>query len=882
MSDKVEFSLSADSNDFSYDNYDIAVNSDGKEIDEISQLEHFAKSLELELDQSLLDFDEKKNSKTFHDDEEDTDVLSNEYFAAMLGELESVHSTSPYATPNKSNNNNTINASKIATPSSSGVENFLKSLRNNDDSNMLPRTPIPLTQTSKNINSDDFFSSALHGSHDSKDSSPYVIPQARSKSIDDEVNVNLNAHLGVSTSTDSDDLSPAPRQTKAKKDEVVEDLRLQGDLSSFHYGDRLANDGLKIYYSGIFETALNQGSHYSVQVVECVIRPDAPLKSLMKVVCKAAEGRNLYFTQVQRSQVIISNPPMTQGPWKNSEWDLVDCQVCISRELKQRVLLFQFMVKNTPFQGVQSSVSLEESPNTLLFVQTVQKLLAEHRLSLSCLYTEDVSNILNGGLDAHFKAQLHTLCREGMWNGLVDGFSAMDEHTRAMEMHCARFMATLEPVYKQHNITIPTPPVRRKVTDFPLRIDPAALGSVDNLDDEEEDENEFQLDGSLISTSMSTSTSRRGSVKNSVETYNLKQQSASENEMTNGMTLCLENLHRILGILQRRCDKELTARLQQKNEYTVAVITDLYEYRKRMLTFISESPEAQASPLNNTYVNLFHGVPISLPPKPSEVPIVRNLFSAFMNKEGKSNETKINNDTNEVEKSDNVVPMDDYVDVDSNNSASENNTPKTISTLTSWLFSSKEDSASTPKPASDKKNSTEKRPSFVPSIGRLPTSAKLVKERLEAYRKLGENNKDKSESIERNATTNSIDVIEANKDQVSLPTQPRDVVLFYCACLISGTPGTLYLTPYLVCFAFGVLGITSSKEAYPLTKLDSVGLPEKNSVLSSNALKLQFYNGAKSIAVAPVVMECQRLRAILLDAKDCFEHLSLPLNFNIE
>jgi hypothetical protein len=70
-----------------------------------------------------------------------------------------------------------------------------------------------------------------------------------------------------------------------------------------------------------------------------------------------------------------------------------------------------------------------------------------------------------------------------MWSGLVDGFNAMDEHTKAMEVNCAKFMATLEPVYKQHNISMPTPPVRRKVSDFPLRIDTTALGSIDNIDD---------------------------------------------------------------------------------------------------------------------------------------------------------------------------------------------------------------------------------------------------------------------------------------------------------------------------------------------------------------------------------------------------------------
>ncbi len=80
------------------------------------------------------------------------------------------------------------------------------------------------------------------------------------------------------------------------------------------------------------------------------------------------------------------------------------------------------------------------------------------------------------------------------------------------------------------------------------------------------------------------------------------------------MEICLDMMSHCLSILHKRCDKELSARLQQKNEYTVAIITDIQEYRRSLLIHIGISNEAYKSVFNRQYLDLFNGVPEMIPP----------------------------------------------------------------------------------------------------------------------------------------------------------------------------------------------------------------------------------------------------------------------------
>ena len=204
--------------------------------------------------------------------------------------------------------------------------------------------------------------------------------------------------------------------------------------------------------------------------------------------------------------------------------------------------------------------------------------------------------------------------------------------------------------------------------------------------------------------------------------------------------------------------------------------------------------------------------------------------------------------------------------------------------------------------------SLQRRPAFVSPSRRSTQTAAQAKARLDAYSKAAEitdatpilhsspASEDasivSSSSSSSTSTSTSTTAVKApkenpnvkvtssdgsDKDQVlavsDLP--PRDNVLYYCACLVGGIPGKLYLTPYVICFVYGVLGITNVKEMLPLNKLESVIAPDKEaSLLSANTLKLTFFAGSRVLFISPIMVECLRLRSVLMDAKEAFTAFS--------
>jgi hypothetical protein len=114
--------------------------------------------------------------------------------------------------------------------------------------------------------------------------------------------------------------------------------------------------------------------------LECVVRPDVELKQIMDAVSKICEyggskvvnsdentdilashnkKGNLRYSILQRSHAIISRFSKN-GLLKpvEKEWDIIDVQVCISKDLRQRVLLCQFLKKlSNNFLAESSSIS---------------------------------------------------------------------------------------------------------------------------------------------------------------------------------------------------------------------------------------------------------------------------------------------------------------------------------------------------------------------------------------------------------------------------------------------------------------------------------------------------------------------------------------------
>lgn len=675
---------------------------------------------------------------------------------------------------------------------------------------------------------------------------------------------------------DDDDLAPSPRHAESLRQTstVHVDERLHGDISYFHQGDRLSNEGIRCAYAGMCDTALSLGSHYSVQVVECVVRPDIDIKKLMAVVLTASKQLNLQYKQYQSSHAVISASSnyVNATSWTdNSEWDIIDLQVCISKELRQRVLIMQFLKNLSPFANIQPATPIEGYPQIKNFVDALHYIILQEKLSLSCLYAIDPSMCI--GLDHHFKSQLYALCREVMWDGLKEAFLALEEHMRAMEVQCARFMATIEPVYKDHGLKMPSPRPRRKISEYSLRLD---LDTLDKLHGVEEN---------LLSK-------ERDDDDDNDDIHTTELTDASRSLKINGMTHCLDMIHNALKTLQKKCDLEFSARLQQKNEYTVAVISDLFEYRRELLKCVAYSPDCESSSLNVTFKNTFKGISLTLPPRPAEID------SCEMDMEAAPPLVKMDDYLHdEIENDLSDTTLHNVIHEDSGNAETPSSNVYSqgiAADLGSWLFGrSPQPEAPTP-PVKSK-------PAFISPSRRANQTAAQAKARLTAYSKAIESSdanyivveeaevdhKSSSTSspvglvakkeipIKKDASANDCDRNFPTFPLKPSPPPPHDNVLYYCACLVGGIPGKLYLTPYVLCFVYGVLGISNVKEVLPLHKLEAVIAPSKEaSLLAANTLKLSFFAGSRELFISPIVVECLRLRSILMDAKECFAEFS--------
>lgn len=80
--------------------------------------------------------------------------------------------------------------------------------------------------------------------------------------------------------------------------------------------------------------------------------------------------------------------------------------------------------------------------NTLLSSESTQQ------NSQSSSRGKSTSSLATAGLDAHFVAQLHSLCREQMLHNIKVEYSVMESYLREEEEDCESFIKTLEPVFK--------------------------------------------------------------------------------------------------------------------------------------------------------------------------------------------------------------------------------------------------------------------------------------------------------------------------------------------------------------------------------------------------------------------------------------------------
>ena len=259
-------------------------------------------------------------------------------------------------------------------------------------------------------------------------------------------------------------------------------------------------------------------------------------------------------------------------------------QVCLSRELRQRVLLIQILKRPTILtpHAPRSNPPLSQLPLTQAFVASIQGALARAHLCMSALYLASVGRVckcpgppLARGLDAHFVGQFVSLCKESMWAGLRDASQALEDHLEGAERECAELMLLLQPIYKQHGLLLPLPPQRPAIDQVPLM-----LPSWDDTEDIEEDaENEKdggdgKADKVLSLTSLKANASLSSGSK------------LPKADPPDGMSLCLLAQSACVHSLQKRCDGEFAARLQQKNEHIVRVMDGVGEYQRYLLEYL--------------------------------------------------------------------------------------------------------------------------------------------------------------------------------------------------------------------------------------------------------------------------------------------------------
>lgn len=301
---------------------------------------------------------------------------------------------------------------------------------------------------------------------------------------------------------DSNDLSAVTIAADSKRKQILTnhltgfDDRMKGDFSLWKSINKVILwSDMKDRYAGLSDCVPGNGiaGFDCLCVMECVLRPDIELKRIMAAVLRASHALSCSFRLNSRSHaVIMSSQSVLTSPTASSmsstgnvfsgsiasafgsknnassssiisdeEWDVLDIQICISKELRQRVLVGIFLRR---FQRLNRSNNSNNTMNNKSFTSnmklpisrvttTIQSLLVSSRLCLSSLYHATISSVCQGGrLDGHFEAQIQTLFRESMWTNLHEAFLAMDEYCKQVETTAMATEQTLEPIYKQHGI----------------------------------------------------------------------------------------------------------------------------------------------------------------------------------------------------------------------------------------------------------------------------------------------------------------------------------------------------------------------------------------------------------------------------------------------
>lgn len=176
-------------------------------------------------------------------------------------------------------------------------------------------------------------------------------------------------------------------------------------------------------------------------------------------------------TSASVQDTLMQEEMLKQFPF---EWDHIDVQLAIARDVRQRVLVLQFLKKvptilplpsntttvTSSTAAAASAVSsgflsveyipINQSPMTKKLMSGLKKAIINKQYSLSCLYHVPIKEVcrLPYGLDNHFLAQLNSLCRDQLWTKLQSDYHEMEEYLVSQEQQCAVFYKAMESMYK--------------------------------------------------------------------------------------------------------------------------------------------------------------------------------------------------------------------------------------------------------------------------------------------------------------------------------------------------------------------------------------------------------------------------------------------------
>ena len=680
-------------------------------------------------------------------------------------------------------------------------------------------------------------------------------------------NVSIDEFKGEKNEVHRLQSEPAPILEMRAQQQASMDARIQCDYSAWKKGARLTVSGLKAAYSGLHNIVLEHSlvAWKSILVIECVVRPDVPAASLLDVMTRVAKtsrmegGGGVMRIQARNNSHIVIEAALTDNSEeinREREWDMVDVQLCVSRELRQRVLLCQFLKqqcrksnsKEDASDSTHSSSSSSASallsetgallaPGTKRFARVMQRMLTQQHLSLSSLYQVSFDQVAKAkgpeGLDIQFCGQLEDMSKESMSGNLRHFYDDVEERTEQFIRDTEGLIALVTPVYRQHgalgdlsrfdNDTLSDQVSTGNKMKKAVQLHVNSSQSFDSGSDDHGQvvnkswcEEYIDIYGNECTTSVYSPQKRSDSTP-PVNVDSDQSQNSQALKIKDGLTICVEALDALWIFFSVRAERKSKELRSRKSEDALSTMNAMLDHRKRFLRTLTHSTIPQTSSLTKVFIEQFKGTSVT-----------ENSIENF---------DEVNSQDSQSAETSNTVEASNIVEASGtgklSGTVSAERAAEKISAAGGGIF------------------------------GWLISSALTPSKPVTAPSRSGQ-------------------ITRPKRKTLSMFPPEQLVVLCYCTCWVAGTPATMYITPRFICFSCGFPGFTFiTRDIFPVEKLDSVHIDApKNesksgfslqSALQPTVLSLVFFAGGpkmREMRVSPAVLECDKLRILLLQIRN--------------